>query len=34
MKYETLRDLDEADLDLRVWCYACARAVVLPTALA
>lgn len=31
MKYETLRDLDAADLDLRVWCYRCERAVVLPT---
>lgn len=27
MKYETLRDLDEAGLDLRVWCYGCGRAV-------
>ncbi|MES2494659.1 MAG: hypothetical protein V4618_00965 [Pseudomonadota bacterium] len=25
MRYETLRDLDEAELDLRVWCYGCAR---------
>lgn len=27
MIYETLRDLDEAGLDLRVWCYGCGRAV-------
>lgn len=31
MRYETLRDLDVADLDLRIWCYRCERAVVLPT---
>jgi hypothetical protein len=31
MRYNTLRDLDRADLDLRIWCYRCERAVVLPT---
>lgn len=25
MRYESLRDLDDAELDLRVWCYGCAR---------
>lgn len=25
MRYESLRDLDDAGLDLRVWCYGCAR---------
>ncbi|WP_047170177.1 hypothetical protein [Rhizorhabdus histidinilytica] len=25
MRYATLRDLDEAGLDIRVWCYGCAR---------
>jgi hypothetical protein len=27
VRFETLRDLDEAGLDVRIWCYGCGRAV-------